>query len=75
MSASVKSQPRVRAFLTTGEAAEMLMFAGFTVCLMQVNEQKMIVANGQPVAAGYRDGSNWKFHRDTVQDFIDENGL
>ena len=75
MSAAVQNQPRVRAFVTTGEASEMLLFAGFTVCLMQVNNQKMLVANGQPVVAGYRDGTNWKFKRDTVQDFIDENAL
>lgn len=74
---STAVEPRVKAFLTTGEAAEMLLFAGFKVSLDNPGggASKSICANGETVAFGYRDGTNWKFKRDTVQDFIDENAL
>jgi hypothetical protein len=70
-------QAKPRRFITTGEAAEMLLGEGFAVTLTRntgnvpSSSAAQLEANGELVAHGYRDGTTWKFKREAVEDFID----
>ncbi len=66
-------------FITLGDAAAMLLGAGFTVklgwiqCAGFANKSRTLDVEAGVVAIGYRDGATWKFKTETIQDFIDGN--
>ena len=67
------TETRVSLFVNIGEAAEMLLVAGYAVKLDYCGQQRCIDVNDSvTVVVGYRDGTNWKFKRETIQEFIDD---
>lgn len=68
----------MKAFVSIGEAAEMLLVAGFKVQIENgsdvFNHRMAICADDHiAVAWGFRDGTTWKFKAATIQEFIDKN--
>ncbi len=68
------------AFISTGEAAEKLLFAGFSVKIEYHKPQGcafeqpcLVVDDVVAVALGFKDGASWKFKAEKIDDFIAKN--
>lgn len=67
-----------KSFINIGEAAELLLAAGYKVQLDSeladngCARTALCVDDHVAVAWGYRDGTTWKFKASTIQDFIDD---
>lgn len=58
-------------FISTAEAAELLLWAGFAVKIDNGGKHAALLADDVIVAWGYKDGTSWRFKTELIELFIE----